>query len=286
VSEQQRPAGWSDDERIRRWIAGARQREGQMVPVTEELFDAAALGLGEAVLDVGCGTGPTTVRAAALVGPAGRVVGADVAPAMVEVARQSAASDPDAAPIEWLVADAQTYDFGGGVFDAVISRFGVMFFPDPVAAFTNLALATKPHGRLTMAIWQTRDRVPLFDIPYRTAAEVLDRRGLAYEPVAIDDNQNSLGSVEYVRSVLEPAGWSQIEVRPTERTLHVAGRMTPAEAAAEALDIGPIRGLMDGRPDDVREEVRTALAEQFEPRYDGIGVVVDGGYMIATATRA
>ena len=285
MSEQQQPAGWSDEERIRRWIAGARQREGQMIPVTEELFDAVVLRPGETVLDVGCGTGPTTVRAAALVGPAGRVVGADLAPAMVEVARQATAGDPDAAQIEWLTADAQTYDFGTATFDAVISRFGVMFFSDPVAAFTNLGLATKPDGRLTMAIWQTRDRVPLFDIPYRTAAEVLDRRGLAYEPVAIDDNQTSLGTVQHVRSVLESAGWSQIEVRPTVRTLHVAGQLTPAEAAAEALDIGPIRGLLDGRPDDVRDEVRAALAEQFAPRYDGVGVVVDGGYMIVTARR-
>ena len=121
-----------------------------------------------------------------------------------------------------------------------------MFFPDPVAAFANLARATRPGGRLVAAVWQTRDKVPLFDLPYATAAGVLDRLGLAYEPVAIDDSQCSLGSHERVVSVLEPAGWREIETRPTEQTLHVGGSLTPAEAAAGALDLGPIRGLDRG----------------------------------------
>jgi ubiquinone/menaquinone biosynthesis C-methylase UbiE len=285
VSERQRPAGWSDDERIGRWIAGARLREVQMVPVTEELFAAAALRPGESVLDVGCGTGPTTVRAAAEVGPAGHVVGTDVAPAMIEVARAAAADVAATEQIEWLVADAQTHDFGPETYDVVISRFGVMFFPDPAAAFDNLARTARRGGRLALAVWQTRDLVPLFDLPYQVAAEVLDRHGLAYEPVAIDDSQCSLGTADRVREVLRPAGWRDIELHPTEQTLHVGGRLTAEEAAREALDIGPIRGLMEGRPEDLRAEVRAALAERFGPRYDGSGVVVDGGFMIVTARR-
>ncbi len=160
-----------------------------------------------------------------------------------------------------------------------------MFFPDPVAAFANLARATRPGGRLVAAVWQTRDKVPLFDLPYATAAAVLDRLGLAYEPVAIDDNQCSLGSHDRVVAVLEPAGWRDIETRPTEQTIHVGGSLSPAEAAAGALDLGPIRGLLEGRPDDVRDQVRIALAAAFEPYFDGTGVAVPGGFMIITARR-
>lgn len=284
MSEQQQPAGWNDDERVRRWIAGTRQRESQMNPITDALFDAAALQPGERVLDVGCGTGPSTIRAAKEVGPQGQTVGTDVAPAMIETAQGTAAA-AGATGIEWLVADAQTHDFGTGAFDAVISRFGVMFFPDPVAAFANLARATRSGGRLVVAVWQTRDRVPLFDIPYQTAARVLDELGLAYEPVASDDHQCSLGTPDRVHAALEPGGWRDIQTHPSGATLHVGGGLSAAEAAREMLDIGPIRGLTDGRPEDVREQVRARLATAFEPLFDGTGVAVSGGFMIVTAHR-
>jgi ubiquinone/menaquinone biosynthesis C-methylase UbiE len=274
-------AGWNDDERVRRWIIGARQREGQMAPVSAELFAAADLQPGEAVLDIGCGTGTTTTQAARVVGASGHVTGSDISPVMIDTARESS----DVQGITWLVADAETYDFGEASQDVVISRFGIMFFPDPVAAFANLAGATRPGGRLVAAVWQTRDKVPLFDLPYATAASVLDRLGLAYEPVGIADSQCSLGSHDRVVAVLEPAGWRAIETRPTEQTVHVGGSLSPAEAAAVALDLGPIRGLIEGRPDDVRDQVRIALAAAFEPFFDGIGVAVPGGFMIVTARR-
>ena len=284
----QASAGWHDDERVRRWIIGARQREGQMVPISAELFAAANLQPGEAVLDVGCGTGSTTVQAARAVGATGRVTGSDISPVMIDTARESAdgaRQAPEVRGIDWLVADAETYDFGVDTFDAVISRFGVMFFPDPVAAFANLARATRPGGRLVAAVWQTRDKVPLFDLPYATAAGVLDRLGLAYEPVAVDDSQCSLGSHDRVVAVLEPAGWREIETRPTEQTIHVGGSLSPAEAAASALDLGPIRGLVEGRPDDVRDQVRIALAAAFQAYFDGTGVAVPGGFMVVTGRR-
>lgn len=252
-----------------------------MTPISDALFAAADLQPGESVLDVGVGTGPTTVRAAEAVGPTGRAVGSDISPVMIESARAAAGE----AGAEWLVADAQTYDFGEGAFDVVISRFGVMFFPDPVAAFGNLAYATRSGGRLAMAVWQTRDRVPLFDIPYTVAATVLDQHDLAYEPVAIDDNQCSLGTRERVVSVLEPAGWRDVTVRPTEQTIHLDGERTAEEAATAVLDIGPIRALLDGRSEEIRAEVRDRLLLEFAPLHDGVGVALPGGFMIVTARR-
>lgn len=300
MSEQQRPAGWGDEARVRQWIAGAEQREAQMVPVNEELFAAAALQPGETVLDIGCGTGPTTRQAAALVGPAGRTVGTDLSPAMIEAAARLAAELAEAAPASsqptssqptssqpgWLAADAETYDFGTGQYDVVISRFGVMFFPDPCAAFANLLRATRPGGRLVAAIWRTREHVPLFAIPYDTATEVLDELGVSYEPVPIDDNQCSLGTHESVTAVLAPAGWCDIETRPSDGYLYIGGELTPAQAAESALDIGPIRGVLDGRSEQIRQAVRVRLQTTFERWYDGTGILVPAGFMILTARRS
>ncbi len=281
-----RPAGWGDDARVRQWIAGAEQREAQMVPVSEELFAVAALQPGESVLDIGCGTGPTTRHAATLVAPSGRAVGTDLSPAMIEAAQQLAGAEPDTAQPEWVVADAETYDFGPGRFDVVLSRFGVMFFPDPQAAFANLLRATRPGGRLVAAIWQTRQYVPLFRIPYDTATEVLDELGISYDPVPDDDNQSSLGSHESVVAALQPAGWRDIETHPSTRNLYLGGALTPHQAADAALDIGPIRGVLEGRSDEIRRAVSARLLTKFEPLYDGTGVLVPGGFMIVTARRA
>ena len=256
-----------------------------MIPVMEELFAAAALQPGESVLDIGCGTGPTTMRAAASVGPNGRTVGTDLSPTMIEAAAQLAAEQTDATQPDWVVADAETYDFGAGQFDVVLSRFGVMFFPDPVAAFANLFRATRPGGRLVAVVWRTREHVPMFRIPYDTATEVLDELGVSYEPVAVDDNQSSLGTHESVVAALQPAGWTSIETHSTNRSLHIGGELTPEQAAESSLDIGPIRGVLDDRSEDIRRAVAAKLRTAYEPLYDGTGISVPAGFMIVAARR-
>src|SRR5262249_13867713 len=153
-------------ERVERWIRQAPGLERQLAPVSDLLLEAARLRAGESVLDVGCGTGPTTIAAARMVGPRGRVGGLDVAGAMLGAAATAASrAGGDAAPIEWIEADAVTWTPDGPPRDVVISRFGVMFFSDPGAAFANLARATRANGRLAFASWQRRDDSATFAVP-------------------------------------------------------------------------------------------------------------------------
>ncbi len=149
-----------------RWQA----RVGGLKPVADVLFAAANLRTGERVLDVGCGTGVTTHWAAREVGPSGRVVGLDISADMLAAAAAEPARD-GAAPVEWVTADAVTWPPTPDAFDVVLSRFGVMFFSDPTAAFTRLATATRSGGRLAMTVWARRDDSDLFAVPLRAALE-------------------------------------------------------------------------------------------------------------------
>ena len=162
------PEVWPGD-RAERWVRLADRLERQLAPVTDLLLAAAELRPGERVLDVGCGTGPTTRRAAAAVGPQGAVTGLDVSPEMIAAARERD-TPHGGASIRWVEADAVTWDAGGGQFDVVISQFGVMFFADPAAAFANFARMTAPGGRLHIAVWAERSQSPIFDLPLSTRA--------------------------------------------------------------------------------------------------------------------
>jgi len=135
------------------WITDADRRDRMMDTVADALLNTAALSAGDAVLDVGCGCGATTLTGARAVGPRGFVLGVDISEPMLDVARQRVV-DAGHGNVTLLQADAQTYRFNDGWLDVAISRFGTMFFDDPVAAFTNIATALRDGGRLCIATWQ------------------------------------------------------------------------------------------------------------------------------------
>ncbi|MFE3321368.1 class I SAM-dependent methyltransferase [Nocardia sp. NPDC059195] len=120
------------------------------------LFEAARFGAADRVLDIGCGTGQTT-REAARAAVDGSAVGVDISAVMLEQARRIS-DDEGPSNIGFELADAQVKPFSPAYFDLCISRFGVMFFADPVAAFTNIAHALRPGGRLAWLVWQGHDR--------------------------------------------------------------------------------------------------------------------------------
>ncbi len=134
------------------WVEREEQMNSALAAHTERLFAAAAVGRDEHVLDVGCGTGETT-RACAERAVGGHALGVDLSTAMLERARMRAA-DAGLTNVDFEHGDAQVYPFASEHFDLVVSRFGVMFFDDPVAAFVNIGRAAKPGGRLALVVWQ------------------------------------------------------------------------------------------------------------------------------------
>jgi SAM-dependent methyltransferase len=135
------------------WVREADRWDGTSGRFGDAMLEAADLEAGQRVLDVGCGAGSTTVEAARRVAPNGAALGVDISGPALALARERAAAGGLEA-VDFIEADAQVHSFEPGAFDAVISRFGTMFFGDPVAAFANLRHALRPGGRLAIVAWQ------------------------------------------------------------------------------------------------------------------------------------
>jgi SAM-dependent methyltransferase len=278
------PEAWPGD-RAARWVAVGDRLEGQLAPVTDLLFAAAELAPGESVLDVGCGTGPTTRQAAQLVGPAGSVVGVDISPEMLDDARRRTTGDGGNAPIEWVQSDVAAWDAGYARFDVVISRFGVMFFSDPHAAFARLARATVGGGRLRAAVWAHRPHIQLFELPLTIALEELRRAGVTVEPPPPDDGPYSLGEAAHVEHLLAGAGWSDVSWQPHEMKFRLGGGVGPVDAAANSLEFGPARIVLEGVDERARRSVADALAATYEQHLEDGEVVLGGRLAIISARR-
>ena len=161
---------WNTGDGVAHWITNQARYDRMHAPFTALILDAADLHPGGNVLDVGCGCGGTTLAAARLVAP-GQATGLDLSGPMLARARSGA----EAAGLSNAVfqqGDAQVHELEPGTFGTVISRFGVMFFADPVAAFANIRSATRPGGRLVFACWQPLAANPWLLVPGAALAEL------------------------------------------------------------------------------------------------------------------
>lgn len=187
-------------------------------------FGAAAIELldprpGQHLLDIGCGTGPTTVRVAKMLDPGGSITGVDISSSMIDAARRRAA-DAGAGNATFAVADAQVADLGAATLDGVISQFGIMFFSDPTAAFANIANAVRPGGRIAFACWQELGRNEWMLVPGAAAAGVTGQAPTMAEPGA--PGPFSLIDPERIRTVLTDAGWVDVEISDVSTDVVVA----------------------------------------------------------------
>lgn len=254
-----------------------------LAPVDDILLGHARLRPGQRVIDVGCGRGATSHAAAAAIGPAGRVVSVDVSADMIATAKTQPV-EPAAATVDWVVHDAATHRFDRAAADVVISRFGVMFFDDPVAAFTNVHEATVSDGRLAIAVWQPRDQSPFQQLAIDVATSVAAEKGLTVDAPAPDGGPFAFGVDAYVRSVLESAGWTDVVPNVHFVDFYLAGPgTTPEQAVQMGRSIGALVDLIRGLPDDVVAAIEDTMLAEYTARWDGTGIVLPGGIAVVTA---
>lgn len=259
------------------WVVMQDQIDRQLRPLGLAAMDRLAPASGETVLDIGCGCGSTTLDLAARVGPTGRVLAVDISEPMIGVAR-TRAHEAGRTNVEYRLADAQTALLSGTAADAVFSRFGVMFFADPAAAFANIQRAVKPGGRLAFVCWRRPDENPIMTLPMAAAAPFLPPPAPP-EPGA--PGPFAFADPDRIRAVLGAGGFADITVTPHDEKVGAGDLDT---VLAMTLKVGPLGAMLRDHPDKrdtVIAAVRTALAPHEGPD----GVKLDSATWIVTARK-
>lgn len=223
-----------------KWVTFQTDLETLHAPMNTPLLARAAIRPGMQVLDVGCGSGSVARRAAVLAGGGGGVTAVDISEKLLDTARAIAVSE-QSAHVEYLLADAQTHPFMPASFDRIVSRMGVMFFGNPVAAFANLLHAARPGAQLSAVVWRRGEENPWFSIP--TGAAIRHLGPIASDPDA--PGPLAFANADRTVALLTSAGWVDVRADPMQVILETRG--TAAEAASSVGSLGPAARIMEAK---------------------------------------
>jgi len=265
-----------------KWVAVQTLIDTQIRPLGHLAMQRAALAPGERVLDIGCGCGDTSLELARRVAPGGQVLGADISAPMLERARASAAAASSAA--EFVAADAQTHPFAPGAFDVAFSRFGVMFFADPPAAFANLRRALRPGGRLAFVCWQAMPDNPWAAVPCMAALPLLPAQPM---PNPEAPGPFAFANPERVRDILARAGFTDVALESVRMPLSIGGGQGLDPTVDFLLKMGPLaRALREAADPALVGRVAARVREVLEPYLTAEGVRMDSASWLVTARSA
>ncbi|WP_437953377.1 methyltransferase domain-containing protein [Sorangium sp. So ce296] len=262
-----------------KWVALHDVISAQIRPLGALAMDRAGIAAGERVLDVGCGIGDTTLELGRRVGPSGAVLGVDVSAPMLDRAR-AAAQAAGAANVAFENADAQTAVLPGP-FDVLYSRFGVMFFADPAAAFANLRKALRRGARLAFVCWRPLQENPWLLVPTLTVGRHLPLP----QPDPHAPGPFALADAARVVDVLSRAGFVRVHCEPIDQELSVAGGRSLDETVDFLLKMGPASAALreaNATPELV-ERVRADLREAIAPHAGPEGVRMGSAVWVVTA---
>jgi len=262
------------------WVTRQEHTDITLTPVTHALLAFAAPRARERVVDIGCGCGAPTLEFARAVGPSGRVAGLDISGPMLAEG-ESRASAAGIANVEWRKADPATAALDE--YDLLTSAFGVMFFGDSVAAFTNMRRGAAPSARMALVCWRTLPENPWMEVPMTAAAQHLPPRP---KSVANAPGMFAFADPEHVTEVLTAAGWAPPRFEKLDMDLDIAAGRGLEEAVVQSTQIGAVNSWLRNQPVEVVSAVVASLREALAPYADGASVRLPGAMWLISSALA
>lgn len=259
------------------WALQAERIDAMLAPLTEAALDRAAFCAGERVLDIGCGAGATSLEIARRVGAGGSVVGVDLSPQLLALARRRA--EQAGLAVEFVEADAGSARLGAP-FDAAFSRFGIMFFEAPAQAFAHIRTQMRANGRLVFACWRALGENLWTTIPLEAIAPMLKAPLAPPDPDA--PGPYALADAAKIKRILHDAGWRDIVLSPWDGRIAIAGGGSLEDSADFLLKIGPCaRAIADQQLDAA--EAKQRVIERLAPLYAANAVTLPVACWLVTA---
>lgn len=278
-------ANGGNEPQIKYWNGPAGEKWARLVDVQDRMLgamgsaamDACDIRAGNTVLDVGCGSGSTSIEIASEVGDGGHVIGLDISTPMLDVGRAKL-SALGISNVQFKNQDAATYHFDEAGIDRVYSRFGVMFFADPIGAFANIRTGLKSGGRLAFVCWQAADKNPWIEIPMNVVLQYVP----APSPVEPDaPGPNAFASRDRVRNILSAAGFEDIVINPFKTAIFLG--VSVPEAVETLIDVGPTSRLLKDVTEDVATRIRADLSDAIAGYHTDGGVKIDSTTWVVSA---
>ena len=262
------------------WVLHQQKLDRMLQPFGDAAIAAAAIAPGEHVLDIGCGAGATTFAIAEKTGPQGRTVGVDISPQLITRAQADAPAD---AEVSFLLADAATAELKPAGFDLLFSRFGVMFFDDPVAAFAHMRGSLTQGGRLAFVCWRAPAENDWVSLPMKAIRDLVTPAPtdpFAPGPFAFAD-------ADRIRMILSHAGFTTTAIASFDAVIPYGHGDTRKEAIDDAVRlasaVGPLSRALAEQGDDIRAKAEDAVRAVFGRQPGDTSLLIAGAAWIVTA---
>ena len=264
-----------------RWVANQARLDHMLAVFGDAAILAAAPVEGERVMDVGCGAGASTLALARRVGPSGHVLGVDISKPLIQRATELAPAD---APVAFQLADAGRAALPQARLDLLFSRFGVMFFEDPAAAFAHMRRALKPDGRLAFVCWRAAAENDWGRLPLDAIRDLVP---LPAPPDPEAPGPFAFADPDRITRILATAGFADITIAAFDHAIPFGQGDTREAALDDAVDmafqVGPLSRVLADQPEAIRIRASTAVRAAYAARPGERSVMIDGAAWIVTA---